>query len=386
MLNKLRNKIFWILQITLTVIVLGIIFLYLVLNYKTLMETASNIIDRYTDEMGANADSREEVKKEEVYSLLIVDSQVENNPDDAGDDIQNIAIKAVNKGNTTGVIDDYIYKIREKEKDSYIITLAKNDTITSSVKNLYFYSGIASVLAIIVIFFVSRQIASIIVKPITETFEKQKQFVSDASHELKTPISIIEVNAEMAEEKLGESKYIKYIQSEAESMNKLINSLLILAKTEKIDDAKNYEVFNLSEEIKLDTLTFEAIGNEKNIRINTKIMENIEIRGFQEDFKHILSILLDNAIKHTKQGGEVTVELSKEKNEIILQVKNEGEPIPKEEQNKIFERFYRVDKSRNREEGRYGLGLAIAKAIVEKYTGKIEVNCKNGITNFIIII
>ena len=386
MIKKLKNKMFWILQITLTVIVLGIISLYLILNYKALMETVSDIIDRYTDETGSNADDREEVKSEEFYSLLIVDFQVANNPDDVGEDIQNIAIKAASKSNTTGIIDDYIYKIREMEKDAYIVTLAKNDTIASNVKSLYISSGVALVLAIVIIFFVSRKISSIIVKPITETFEKQKQFISDASHELKTPVSIIEVNAEMAERKLGESKYLKYIQSETESMNNLINSLLILTKTENVDNTKYYEIFNLSKELEQEILTFESMMNEKNIRINTKIMENIEVNGIKEDFKHILSILLDNAIKHTNQGGKVEVELSKEKSEIILQVKNEGEPIPKEEQDKIFERFYRVDKSRNRDEGRYGLGLAIAKAIVKKYKGRIEVDCKDGITNFIVTI
>jgi signal transduction histidine kinase len=106
------------------------------------------------------------------------------------------------------------------------------------------------------------------------------------------------------------------------------------------------------------------------------------MNGNKEDIEHIVSTLLDNAIKHTESSKEVIVELNKDKNNVILQVKNMGDPIPESEREKIFERFYRVDKSRNRNEKRYGLGLAIAKSIVQKYKGNIEVSYKNEFTIF----
>ena len=110
--------------------------------------------------------------------------------------------------------------------------------------------------------------------------------------------------------------------------------------------------------------------------------ENIMIKANKEDIEHIVSTLLDNAIKHTKKEHQVIVELYKEKNDVIIQVKNYGEPIPEEEKEKIFERFYRIDKSRNRKEKRYGLGLAIAKSTIQKYNGKIEVLYKEHYTIF----
>lgn len=173
-----------------------------------------------------------------------------------------------------------------------------------------------------------------------------------------------------------------YIQNEINSMDKLINELLLLAKTENGESIKNYAKFDLSKEIEIIVSAFESMAYEKKIEIKTNIQENIQINGDREDVKHILSTLLDNAIKHSAPENKVEVNFSKEKNDVIISVKNAGEPIPEEEREKIFERFYRIDKARNRNEKRYGLGLAIAKATVEKYGGKIEVFCKDGTVEF----
>lgn len=133
-------------------------------------------------------------------------------------------------------------------------------------------------------------------------------------------------------------------------------------------------------------LFLKAWAYEKKINIVTKIQENLNFNGNKQDIEHIVSILLDNAIKHSEPEKDVNVELVKEKNNIILQIKNYGELIPEAQKDKIFERFYRVDKARNRSEKRYGLGLAIAKSTVLKYKGKIEVNCKDGVTCFKIVL
>lgn len=175
---------------------------------------------------------------------------------------------------------------------------------------------------------------------------------------------------------------MKYIQSEITSMNKFINDLLFLTKIENTKGWQVNENFNLSEEMNLISSMFESMAFEKNISIEYSIIDNVKINANREEIKQVLSILIDNAIKHTKENGKVMIELNIEKNNVIMQVKNEGNPIPEEEKDKIFERFYRVDKSRNRKEKRYGLGLAIAKSIIENYKGKIEVYCKDGITAF----
>ena len=151
---------------------------------------------------------------------------------------------------------------------------------------------------------------------------------------------------------------------------------------ENVDNIQERKIFDVSKETEMIISMFESMAYERNVKLSSKIQENIMINGNKEDIEHILSTLIDNAIKHTESGNEVIVELSKEKNELIIQVKNEGKEIPEKEREKIFERFYRIDKSRNRNEKRYGLGLAIAKSTVKKYNGNIKVLYKDGFTIF----
>jgi len=262
----------------------------------------------------------------------------------------------------------------------------ENERINNNIRNTIIISIVISGISVIGIYLISRKVSEIIVKPVKETFEKQKQFISDASHELKTPLAVIEANADVLENEVGNNKWLTYIQNETESMDKLINELLLLAKVENVGDIKKYERFNLSTQIETSATVFESMAYEKQVKIVTNIQNDIYINGNKQDFEHIVSTLVDNAIKHSDTDKDIKVELSKEKNVIILQVKNYGAPIPEDQKDKIFERFYRVDKSRNRSEKRYGLGLAIANSIVEKYNGKIEVECNDGITSFIVML
>ena len=333
MIKKLRNKIFAIMFASLSIVVLGIIIVFAFLNCSSTLQTAKTNIDRVTRMKERPGIQEEKIKPE---------------------------------------IEEFV-----KEQ---------NEKANSHVKVVIIFSVVISGLSLIIIYSISKKVANIIVKPVNETLENQKQFISDASHELKTPLAVIEANADVLENKIGKNKWLTYIQNETDSMDKLINELLLLAKIENINGVKDYEQFNLSEYVETIASMFESIAFEEQIKIVTKIQKEISINGNKQDIEHIVSTLLDNAIKHSENGKDVEIELFKEKNNIILQVKNYGEAIPKEQQDKIFERFYRVDKSRNRKEKRYGLGLAIAKSTVEKYNGKISVECKNGITTFKVVI
>lgn len=333
MIKKLKSKIFTLMMCSLSIIVIGVIILFAILNCHSYIRSSRDNINRIT--------------------------RMRDKPD-----FQQNPIKPE--------IQNYINQENEKVKEH--------------IRNMIVFSVMTSGLSLMIIYAVSKNVSEIIVKPVEDTLEKQKQFISDASHELKTPLAVIEANADVLENEVGNNKWLKYIQNEIDSMDKLINELLLLAKIENVDDKKNYEIFNMSNQVEMCVSVFESMAYEKKVKIITKIQKDIMLNGNKQDIEHIVSILLDNAIKHSEIDKNVVVELIKEKNSIILQVKNYGEPIPSEQKEKIFERFYRIDKSRNRNEKRYGLGLAIAKSTVLKYKGKIEVECDNGTTCFKVLL
>ena len=169
-------------------------------------------------------------------------------------------------------------------------------------------------------------------------------------------------------------------------MNTLIKSLLDLSKLEKGVSIQNYKKENISKIIEKVCLTLEAIAYEQDVKIETNIEENIECLCSKDEMERLISILLDNAIKHSYKDSSIQVNAKKEKNTIQIEITNTGDPIKEGDEEKIFERFYRGDKSRNRESNRYGLGLAIAKNIVINHNGSIKASSKNNLTTFKIIL
>ena len=245
-------------------------------------------------------------------------------------------------------------------------------------------------ISLIFLLLISIYLTNKTIKPIKETFEKQKQFIADASHELKTPLAIIRTNNSLVLSNKNltvesQSKWLNYINNQIERMSELIDEMLSLAKLDANRGHDEFVVFNLSKLLNNILLTFEAVIFENKIELESNIEEDISIKGDKESIKKVFTILLDNAIKYTNQSGKIDVDLRQEKNKIKIKVKNSGEGINKKDINKIFERFYRVDTSRARESGGYGLGLSIAKSIVENHNGKIYAESNVGKdTTFII--
>lgn len=243
-------------------------------------------------------------------------------------------------------------------------------------------------ITLIVIFVVSLYFANRAIKPIAETWEKQKQFVADASHELKTPLSIINANYDALlvnqEETIqSQLKWLSYIRIGTDRMTKLINDLLSLAK---IEDA-NLEIrkmpFNISIAINDVILSMEAVVIEKGIQLSHSIEPDLIVKGDLERVKSVVTILLDNAVKYSNLNGQIDILLIKSKRQVIYSIKNSAKGIAKQDLQKVFDRFYRADPSRAQEIGGYGLGLSIAKAIIDRMGGEIHVtSVENECTTF----
>lgn len=244
------------------------------------------------------------------------------------------------------------------------------------MSNLIYTFLIVALVMLIFIFFISRFFANKSIKPIKDVFDKQKQFIADASHELKTPLAVISTNVDVlltnGEDSINnQSKWLYYIKSEVERVTRLTNDLLYLTQIDYSDAKMIFTEFNISETVERVILTMEAVIFENNISLDYDIEPNLIGYGSSEQIKQVVMIILDNALKYTNSKGNVKVTLKRSNNNIILSITNTGEGIPEDHINKIFDRFYRADKSRTRKSGGYGLGLAIAKAIVGQHGGKI---------------
>lgn len=279
-------------------------------------------------------------------------------------------------------VDQYSYAFQAPNT----LTIVDNTSAKAKLESLLKTSILIFVLIEIIIIILTVEITRWIIKPVIESFNKQKQFVADASHELKTPIAVIMSNAEALEKEPEENKWLNNIKSEADRMNELVTSLLDLARLEEGKDKEVQQEENLSKIVEMSVLTFESLMYENKIKLQYDIQKDIKAKCNSSQMKQLVAILIDNAIKHSEADGEINIVLKKQKNDVLMTVSNKEKEIPKEIQEKIFERFYRAYESRNRDTNRYGLGLAIAKNIVENHNGKISVESEKGITTFKVVL
>lgn len=398
-MNKLKHKVFIVILLIFTLSIISFIIVFNIQNYNLEKHQVMDSLEKmHDDKFSNNGMNRnyEEPKNmifmdRDLYTVLLDDSNninaVINHSNDGLSDnkIKKLANKILNKNNQSTkylgnlYLDNYSYSY---SSGNYLIIVDNTKTQKKLISYLITSLIIFTLLEIIVLI-VTKKITDWIIKPVKNSFEKQKQFIADASHELKTPLSVIVASSEALEDNPKDIKWLKNIQAEADRMNLLITDLLELASSEnKLN--KVYEEKDLSKITELSVLTFEGRIFEKNLKLKYEIKPDIKFRMDENSIKQLIEILLDNAIKHSKDKGKIEVILKKEK-DISLEIINEGNPIPKEDEEKIFERFYRIDKSRNRKENRYGLGLAIAKNIVENHNGRISAKSKDGKTIFKVI-
>lgn len=304
-----------------------------------------------------------------------------------------LAVNILSKESSSGVIKientDFAYF---KSLDGKInrIALINKSPQQNLLKNLLKTFFITGFISLIILFTISYYLAYKTIAPIKEVFEKQKQFIADASHELRTPIAIIKTNLALVssnKDKTIESqgKWMNYIDLQTDRMSHLIDDMLSLAKLDEDKKVLNLQPININKILENLLMSFEAVFFENKIELENNLKDNFFINGDLEEIKKLFNILMDNAIKHTFPNGTITITSSKLKSKMEIIITNTGEGIPDKDLEKIFERFYRSDESRQRKTGGYGLGLAIANSIVISHKGKIYARSNAGKdTSFII--
>ncbi|CEI71783.1 sensor histidine kinase [Romboutsia hominis] len=379
MFDKLKKKFVLInmtLLTTVFVAIFGTIFAITYTNIVNEMNGEMEVLLRgghkpkpYYDYIIAEYDRNKNV----LNTFTRFNTKIDNN------NLKESVVQILNNKSRSGKIEigdtKYSYTKEDTPMGSKIVLLNRTylqNTVTQLLKS-FLLVGCISLIALL---FISFYLTNKALKPIKETFEKQKQFIADASHELKTPLTIIKTNTSLVlsnpnDAVKNQSKWINYINSQCDRMSELVNEMLSLAKLDVEENKIELQSINISKIVQSIMLGFDAIIYENGIELEENISNDIFINGDTEGIKKLFNILMDNAIKHSNKSGKITVDLFKDKNKVKLIVKNTGEGIEPEYLEKIFERFYRIDTSRVRETGGYGLGLSIAKSIVAQHKGKI---------------
>lgn len=402
-MKELNRKVFKTIFIILSLFIITGITIYNISSYKKEYESVKRNLTfmdnndpkqtppepRETNNISPNIKDKQldnmMIMDYEVYTVKLNNKQIEkiiNHSNFTSNlSIENITKEIINKDKGLNIknlyTNNYSYNYNE---DTIVIINTKN--INDRLMVTLIISIILLVILEIIIYYISKTLTKNITKPAKEAFDKQKDFIADASHELKTPLAVIMASSDELKTGKDNKKYIDNIKYESERMSTLIKSLLDLSKLENKISVNNYKDENISKIVERICLTFEAVAFEENIKIKTDIEKDITFKCNKEEIERLISIILDNAIKHSYKKTEIIVEMKKTKNNIQIEITNSGDPIKKGDEEKIFERFYRADKSRNRQANRYGLGLAIAKNIVTNHNGKIEAFSKEGKTTF----
>lgn len=293
------------------------------------------------------------------------------------DTAQKYVSAIMNEGAVNGMLNSYQFCSSEKGNGTIMVLTDKSSEL-DMLDNLSRTSVLIGIIAFIVLSVIAFFLSKKSIEPVKVAFEKQKQFISDASHELKTPLTIISANADVLSEEIGTNKWLTYIQAQADRMNVLVNDLLNLTRLENNTGDFIKCDFDLSKAVENTVLPFECRAFEENRKLEIDIQDGLTVNGSERHIKQMAAIFIDNALKYSDENGTVKVSLSRVGDKNVFSVFNTGTGIKETEKDKIFERFYRSDDSRSRMTGGYGLGLPIAKSIIDKHKFKVSIDNHEG--------
>lgn len=269
------------------------------------------------------------------------------------------------------------YRI-EPYQHGHLVAFASGNYIDRNMRGLLMPLVTSEAAALVAFLIVSIMLARWIVRPVEEAWNQQQQFIADASHELKTPLTVIRANdsillAQPDATIESQTQWIESTETEAQIMQDLVNDMLYLAKADAAQIPLEYSTVNLSDIADMQLLQFESVAFERDIDMHGDIEKGIEVLGDASRLQRLIGTLLDNACKYVDEGGQVFVRLKQHGSLCSFTVRNTGTPIDPEDLPHLFDRFYRSDKARTRAHGGYGLGLSIAKSITEDHGGTIKV-------------
>ena len=397
MIGSLRRKFIRISAISIFLVFAGI-FLLLFISAKVPM---NRLMDELTDTIVANGGSFPEFDPSEqhlpefinaetqystrFFTVWLYDAQqitrinMDSVSANSESEVEEYTQRALDKGRERGWIAEYRYKIAETEDGTSVVFV--NGAMTQMTTNRVLFTaffvllGSAFLILALTIIFSKRA-----VQPVAESFEKQKQFITDANHELKTPLTLILSNLDIVESEFGKSEWLDDIRSEGERMGLLINRLVTLSRMDESDARLTYTTFSLSDAVADVVSEFEMLAAERDKTLSADIAPSLRCHGDEGLIRQLIAILLDNAVKYCDPNGSIQVRLYARRHPILI-VENTYAEVDTLELDRLFDRFYRADKARTFS-GSFGVGLSIARSIVKTHHGTINAYRKAGRIGF----
>ena len=402
-ISKLRFKLIAV-SMAVTLVILGLIVGGInFINYKKIINNADRTIDylaehynREEDKHGPPDRDREgpfdpfdegispEVKFESRYFVVSFDSEENVVLNDTGnifsvseEDSSKYA-KIIYKGNSDkGFYKDFRYMKLTLNGYNSVLCLDCFNSL-SNTRYFLFVSLAASFVGWITVFAVVLAFSGKIIAPVSKSYEKQKRFITDAGHEIKTPLAIIEADIGVMEINGEENEWLSDIKTQVRRLTRLTNALIHLSKLDEGKDSLKFTDFSISELAAETANSFSGLAKVNGKKLTAKVEPKLTLNGDIEGIRELLNIIFDNAIKYSAGEGNINFELKRKSGHIIIEASNLTENLTKENAEHLFDRFYRADASRNSETGGHGIGLSMAKAIVEGHGGKIGAEVTEG--------
>ena len=298
-------------------------------------------------------------------------------------ELTDIAARALATGRQSGFQDDYLYLMNAQDDGLTTAVFLNCETKLEAARRLALISAAACVAGILLAWLLVALFSSRAIRPMIENAEQQKRFITDAGHELKTPLTVISANMDVLALETGENEWIDSTRKQVGNLRGLVGELVYLSRMDEEDAKLQFDALDLTGIVRETAEPFQAIADFGGKALTPELREGVRLRGDAAAMKRLVSVLCDNAVKYAPEGDTIALNLRAEGRRAVLTVENGlAAPMDAEALKHLFDRFYRADASRSKESGGYGIGLSVARAIVEKHGGDISVKQVGGRLRF----
>lgn len=408
MIKKLQRKFIMITMLSLLAVITLLVGTINIVNIYTTNKTADNLLmvlsendGQFPDENRPHMNERNirkpeqfmspETRFETRYFSVEVDEDGSITEIDTGhiaaissDEAKTYAEQVIKNNKRTGFCDSYKYLVSIDEDETTIVFLDCTKDI-NTITSFLWVSCLVAVASLLLVFLLVSILSSRAVRPVIKNIEKQKQFITDAGHEIKTPLSIINANTDVIEMENGVSEWTKSTKNQITRLSGLVANMLTLSKIDEGGESLVFMDISLSDEVASALEPFLLIAEQRQIYFDINISPGIHIHADANSINELVSILTDNALKYVSEDGKINLTLLTSGKSKIFSISNTCDEPAEKDLSRLFDRFYRSDASRSRQSGGYGIGLSVAQAIVQAHNGKISAEYMNGKMTFTVI-